>query len=298
MAKIKFDVRDSDPDKAVSAGNFEQPKPGVYKAKLVACDQEFAKDEATGKPDRKRPMLVCKYELTDKRAGKANGAWLWDRVSFSDAAKWKLDQFLQAFGIADKKKRTGELDTDVLVGEACTIRVKGGTYQGEYRGEVGAVLAASDEDDEDDTGDDDDGSSDVLDDTDDLSGDETEDEVESDEGEAEFPYYDMEELAGMQIPGLLQVAEDLEIEPPKAKQKNRVSLSKWIFENQPAEAPEDEEGETAEEPEADADAEDDGYDELTPAELKQECKDRDLDVKGTKAVLIARLREDDAEESF
>jgi hypothetical protein len=298
MAKIKFDVRDSDPDEAVKSGNFEQPKPGVYKGKLLECESGFAKDEATGKPDKSRPLLICKYQITDKKAGNGDGAWLWDRVSFSDAAKWKLDQFLQAFGLADKKKRTGTFDTDTIIGDPCVIRVKGGTYNKEYKAEVGAVLAADPDAEDDDANDDttDETVDDVVDDDDDLTGtDDDETSVETDET-TEFPYYEMEELAGMQIAGLKQVAEDLEIEPPKAKQANRVALSKWIFENQPAEAPEEGEGD------ADADAEgetpEDGYDDLEIAELKQECKDRGLAAGGNKAALIARLREDDQEEPF
>lgn len=51
-----------------------------------------------------------------------------------------------------------------------------------------------------------------------------------------------------------------------------------------------------EEEEEESDEDGDNYDELSPDQLKQECKDRELSDKGKKSALIARLRKDDAEE--
>lgn len=206
----------------------------------------------------------------------------------SDAAKWKLDQVLQAFGVATKKKRTGTFDTDDLVGGECQIRVKGGTYQGNYSAEVGAVLAKSDEEDEDELEEDEE-DEELEEDSDDD--DEEESDEEEEDSEDDVIYYDMPELAKMTLEALVDVAEDLELKVPKAKAKNRVALSKWIFENQPGEAPDDEEDE-------EEDEENDGYDELTQEELKAECKDRGLATGGGKAALIKRLREDDEEDPF
>lgn len=41
---------------------------------------------------------------------------------------------------------------------------------------------------------------------------------------------------------------------------------------------------------------DDGYDDMTVAQLQEELKSRNLDTNGKKDALIARLREDDSDE--
>jgi hypothetical protein len=299
--KITYDVRDSDPDKARAKEGFEKPKPGVYAAKVVAIEHAFAKDDRTGKPDKERPMLVVQYEITDKRYP---GSWMWDRVPLnSEAAKWKLDQFLLAFGITDgKTKRKGSFDPEALHGEPCRIRVKDGTYNGQYSPDVGAVLApkeGDEDEDEDPTVDEELGG----DDDDELDG---EDGGGEDDGEEDVLYYDMAELASMQLEGLNQVAEDLGLEPPKAKAKSRVSLSKWIFENQPAEPPEDEDGDgEGEEDDLDAlgeaaDAEDEeAIDRLTTLAGEADLDPDDYDTWAELATALSEGGEDgeDGEDS-
>lgn len=236
MVKVKYDVRDSDPEKAKGREGFEKPQPGVYPAKVVGIDHAFAKDERTGKDDKDRPMLVVKYEIQKNKKG-FEGSWMWDRVPLnSEAAKWKLDQFLLAFGVAEmKKKRKGEFDTDDLIGEKCRIRVRGGEYKKEYSPDVAAVLPPAEDGEEDE---DDDPTVD-----DELGGDDDADLGSAeDEDSEDVLYYDMTELASMDLGALNDVANDLDLEVPKAKAKSRVALSKWIFENQPGEPPEEEDG--------------------------------------------------------
>ena len=294
MPVVKFDVSGTDPDAAKS---YEQPKPGVYRAKVHEVTLGYSKGE-NGKPDKSRPRLEVIYEITDK---KYKGARLWEYISFGETSQWKMDQFLQAFGIATKKKRTGSFKTEAIVGEACKLRIKAGkNLEGEYRGEVGAVLPMADEEDDEDEDFEDEEPEDMEDDEEDEEEDEEEDDEDAadeededeDEEEPEARHYDMDELSGMALAGLKDVASDLELEPPSTVLKNKTKLATWIFENQPVEAGDDEDEEE------DSDEEEDGYDELSLAELKEECKERGLKPVGSKDALIAKLRKADAEGPF
>jgi hypothetical protein len=147
VAKVKFDVSGTEPEE--NAGKiFEEPVPGVYKAKVQACTHGFSKNQETGKPDKTRPRLEVVYEITQE--GKHKGARLWDYLVFTEASAWRMDQFLQAMGITNAKKRTGEFDTDDLVGMPVKIRVAADKNEATYRPRVATVVMGSDEDAEDD----------------------------------------------------------------------------------------------------------------------------------------------------
>lgn len=292
MAKIKFDVSKTDPSAA--SGNFEPPKPGVYRAKIVEVEDTNPKNPQTGKPDPKRHMLKVVYEITEK--GKFKGSRVWDYiVDYTDpesASLWKFDQLLQAFGVASAKKRKGTFDTDDLIGEACKIRVKGDSYNGEYSAKIGAVLGLGDEDDDADDveeDEDEDLDEDELDDDDVEEGDDDEDleDEEEDEEEDEDPEVLTEEyLNGLGLPALKKIAsDDFEIDPlPRQKSKMVAAIleAQGIDEEE-----EEEEGE-------------DDYDDWSDADLRSECKDREIKVtaKTPRATMIKKLREDDAEEPF
>lgn len=143
MAKVKFDVSGSDPERAMRGG--EPPKPGVYPVKIKEINSGFSKGD-DGKPDRKRPRLEVVFEIS---AGEHKGFPLWEYLTFTEASQWKLDQFLQTVGIADKKKRKGEFDTDEYVGQELKVRVKHETQQGsdEPRPRVAAMMPLGEGDD-------------------------------------------------------------------------------------------------------------------------------------------------------
>jgi len=206
MAKLKYDVSGSDPEKAKGGGAFVPPQPGVYKAKINEIDQTESKAG--------NPMLKVTSKVTDK---KFNGALLFDYIVLNEASEWKLDQFLQAMGIATTKKRKGSVDLDELIGKGFKVRVKGETYNDEYQARVGAYLLF-DEDQDDD--------------------------IDEDGGEDEEEY-----------------DEDLD---------------------------EDDEDEVEEEVE-------DEYEDFSVPELRAECKERDINTRGAKPALIARLRDNDTE---
>lgn len=208
MAKVKFDVSGSDPDEAVG-GNFEPPKPGVYKCKVFDVNSGFKKGD-DGKPDKSAPRLEVVYEVQDKAY---KGSRLFDYISFGESSQWKLDQFLQAFGLATKKKRKGTFDTDDVKGELCKVRVKADTYNGEYSAKVGAVMALAEDEDADEDEEDEEEEDEEIEDEDEEDEDEEEEEEEDDEEEAEDDYDDWG------IPALRKELRDRELDDKGKKQQ-------------------------------------------------------------------------------
>lgn len=189
--KVKFDVSGTDPSKATGT-NFEAPRPGVYNVRI---------DEITNNPSKAgKPMLTIVSEIT---SGSFKGSKLWDRIVLTEASQWKLDQFLQAIGLASKSKRRGVLDTEEVIGNKAVIRVKAGTYNGDYSPEIAMWMAASDDDDLEEAEDDQEGEDgdydsddedDDLDDGDDAAGDD-DDEDSSEDSDEEDDYEDMSVVA-------------------------------------------------------------------------------------------------------
>lgn len=222
MTTVKFDVRSSDPDKAISGG--EQPPPGLYKAKIKELKTGYAKGD-DGEPDKTRPRLEVVYELVGKK--NANFVNLYDYLSFSEAAQWRLDQFLQAVGVASKSKRTGTFKTEQYLGHPVRIRVKGETYNNEYRARVGQVMGGSDEDLEDDdfVGGDDEGvpGDTANEDEGEIANEDTEDPEEPEEDEPEPEEFDREgrqvELKELDIKALREIATGLDIKDRTVRAK-------------------------------------------------------------------------------
>jgi hypothetical protein len=259
MPKIKYDVRDVE-----SSGGFETPPPGLYKAKLAECN---LKESKSG-----NEMLECIYELV---AGDYKGSRVWDYVVLNEASEWKLRQFLEAVGkVSGKRGAKGAFDPDEFEDAEVQVRLKHETYNDEPRARVAAVLPLP-EDDEDE-------------DEEEVEAEETDAEEEEGDGE-EYTYEDLE---GMDLDELKEVIEqeELEIRVTKKSKAEKVLVKvAEALELEPAE-------EDAEEEEDEEGGEDEeSYEEMSPAELKQECKDRGLKAAGKKAVLIARLEKDDEE---
>lgn len=290
MTKVRWDVSDSDAEEAVKVRSFDSPKPGMYVAVITECDVAGS----GGDPDK--PMLRVVYEIqdADKKGNKQfEGAQLWYYVllpghpSYDGFPMQKTDQFLQANGVATKRKRKGALETDEIVGVENVVQVRAGKNQdGDYRGEVANVLPYDEDEWEarkgDTTDDDADDDDEKYDDADIEVVDEDEDEDEADEAEAD----DEEDVAydEMSIPELRDELKARDLNPKGQK----ASLIKRLEDD-------DESEETAAEPdegEEDEDEEND-YTSWSLSDLKGELEERDLSVKGTKATLIARLEDDD-----
>lgn len=149
MPIVKFDVSGTDPKDAFSGGG-KQPTPGVYKVKIKELKPGFRKGD-NGQPDKTAPRLEVVAEIVSDK--KFKGAVLYDYIAFSEASQWKMDQFLQVFGLASNSKRKGSFDTSKIVNKTTKVRVVGDTYNGDYRAKLGSYLldddgAGSDEPDD------------------------------------------------------------------------------------------------------------------------------------------------------
>jgi hypothetical protein len=256
--RVKVDVSGVDPADA----KREPPKPGVYRAVVDSL--------VSRKPEGKQQRLEVVMKITGGGDKKYHGAKIYDYINLeNENVAWKLDQFLQAFGVTSTKKRKATFDTDDLVGESCKIRVRGGTNQNdEYRAEMAAYLEA-DEEDDDEEGEEEDGEEEAGEESDD----EDEGEGEEEEGEeAEDDGYD--ELSTADIKAELK-------ERGLKTLGVRSALLERLREN-------DAESEEEEEPDVD-------YDAMSIADLKAECKARELPVTGTRSAIIKRLRKADEE---
>lgn len=243
-----------------SSGGFETPPPGLYRAKLVECNKKKSKAD--------NDMLECVYELTK---GDFKGSKVWDYIvlGVEGFPERKLKQFLEAVEhIVGKRGAKGSFDPDEFEESEVQLRLKNETYDDEPRARVSAVLPLP-EDDEDEE---------------EIEDEDAADEDEEGDGE-EYTYADLEEMDLADLKGVID-EEELGIRVTK-KSKVETVLGKVAeaLELEPDEEDEDEDEEDEE-----------SYEDMSPAELKTECKDRGLKATGKKAVLIARLEKDDEDD--
>lgn len=219
MAKIKSKVTKEQVAKGESR-DYEEPQPGRYNAAVHTCEVEGKKR------DKNVKQLHVAYQI-DKDHPKYGGSVVHERVplpedvggDLAENTEWKYTQFLIAMGLLDpaskKKSHTVEFDTDDIPGTAVLLRVKAGSYNGEYRAEVGTVLPRIDG--EDDEGVEDEDVAEVED--DDLE-DEGFDEEAEDEDEDDFDEDEAEELTAEYIDdldadGLKELMAEYELKKPK-----------------------------------------------------------------------------------
>jgi hypothetical protein len=257
MPKIKYDLRDVD-----SAGGFDVPPVGLYRATLVECNLKESK--------KGNEMLECVYELS---AGDYKGSRVWDYLVLQEGfAERKLKQFLEAVEkIKGKRGAKGAFDPDEFEDAEVQLRLKHETYEDEPRARVAAVLPMPEEDEDEEEVDDDEDAED-----------------DGDEGSGEE--YTYEDLEGMDLKELKEVIDEEELEIRVTKKSKVETVLGKVAEALELEPEEEEEEEEEEEGD-----DDETYEDMTPAELKAECKDRGLKAAGKKSVLIARLEKDDEE---
>lgn len=272
MAKVKFNVKGVD-----SKTSANLPKPGLYTCKVVSC--------VAAKPDGKDLRLEVQYEIQDKEY---KGFKLYDYVNLeSEAARWKLKQFLEAMGVA---KDSGQFDPAEFVGTALTIKVKIQAETDQYAASARPQTllpldGAEGSEDEEDLEDEDDESEDEDDESEDDDEDDDEDEDEDDDDDA----WDEESLADLDNDELKEAAEELDVAvPKKLTAASKKKLIAAILEAQEGDDDEDED-----EDEDDEDDEEVDYSSMELAELKKLCKERELATKGSKAALIKRLEKSD-----
>lgn len=139
MVKIKIDTEGVSEEEARAYGNFEQPRPGVYRFQITEVNAGYSKDGA-GLPDEARPRLEVVFKCLDTRY---KGAQVWGYFSlpghekYDENAKKKMLQLLMAVGL---KGGTGELDTAKLVNKVVKVRVSGKGEGENYRADFSAVF--------------------------------------------------------------------------------------------------------------------------------------------------------------
>lgn len=268
MAKVKYDLTN------VEDLTSDHAPVGVYRAKVASVDGP--KPSSSG-----NQMLEVRFDLTHDATGKAlsNGnympVWYYPLLEHDHPlSQARLKEFMLAFGL----KAKGTLDTDKLVGQSAQLRLKADTDQdGDYRPRIAKVMALVQQDEPE----------------------EAEEEAEPDEG-------DELDLDAMDRAGLKAVIKSEALDVRVLKSMSDDDIRKAIVAAWPEDEEEEEEGADEEEEEEDdegtgdaaeaEEGEDDGYDDMTVAELKAELKERELPSAGARKVLVQRLRKDDEEE--
>jgi hypothetical protein len=133
VAKIKYDVSDVEP-----GGDFKQPKPGLYNAKIDECE--------SGKSKAGNDQLRVVIKITDKGEFKGSNLFHYVPTDPNSPGFFRMEEFTRALGLRKK----GTLDTDKIVGTPVQVRVKADSYEGEYRARVGSVLKAKGDAEDDD----------------------------------------------------------------------------------------------------------------------------------------------------
>jgi hypothetical protein len=250
-------------------GNLEQAPVGLYFAKVSEINAKKSKND--------EDMVEIIWQITKDASGKKTKkqyARIWAYAPLDPKSSWarRLKELVEAFGLKEKGGNIGTIE-----GKEAMVRLREDTdNDGEYRPQISKVLKPKAVDEEPDE-------------------DEDEDEDEEEGGDA------TSSLAGLsraELKALIK-EEELEVKVVKSMSDSDIAAAiieaGWEPEGDEEEEDEDEE-EDDEEEEDEEEAEEDNYDDMSIKELRQEAKDRELDTKGSKAVLIARLRTDDEEE--
>jgi len=271
LAKIKYDLSGVE-----DVQDGQHAPVGIYRAKVRSVDGP--KQSSGG-----NPMLEVVFDLTHDATGKKlkeqyMPVWYYPILEHDHPfVKARLKEFLTAFGLKPK----GTLDTDKIVGQTVQLKLKSDTDQdGEYRPKISKVMGLPESSEEPEE-----------------EPDEEPEEEEEDEG------VDLDALNRSELKKFIK-DEELEIKVTKSMSDEdiREAIAEAMGEESEEEEPEDDEPEEEEgeesEGEGEAEEEDDGYDDMSVADLKAELKERELQTGGARKVLIARLRKDDQEEPF
>lgn len=105
---------------------------GVYTAVIHEVEE---KESSSG-----NPMLVIKWKITSK---KSKGALLWDNVSLTPQALWRLKGLLEALG-EDVPDSSLDLDIDDLSGKECRVEIANEKYEGKDRPRISGYASLED----------------------------------------------------------------------------------------------------------------------------------------------------------
>ena len=273
MAKIKVKIKDPE------GGAFKQPTPGLYTAKVHKIVEETSKAG--------NDMLTVSLKITNRRGPQKEfkGTVVRSWVALTEAAEFKLVEFLKACGVKVKK---GDIsfDTDKLIGTEVQIKIEGGTYNGDYSASVARIIPISEDVEDEDDGEEDD--DDAADDDDLEEGDEEEEDDDDPEDEADEEEEDDEEidLDDLNLKELRALASERKVKLRKEDKAGAIRKKLRAAEAAAAEAEEEEE-----------DGDGDDYNDWSLADLREEAEARGLEFseKARKPKLVKLLVEDDEE---
>ncbi len=260
MAKVKYDVSG-----ATAGGDWEHVQPGLYILELKEMNAKRSKPKPDGGGNN--PMLEVIWKpIATAEGEKLEGEFsnLYQYVLVDGSQDGRLRALTDALGLKPK----GTIDTEAVVGEKVLGHVKPDKDQdGEYRPRIAKVMPLADE----------------------VAIDEDDEEEEEDaEEEEEDESIDLSTLDRNALKRLIKENE-LEIRVLKSHSDDdiRAAIAEALGGDEEEEEEEDEEDEDEEESE-------NGYAEMSLADLKSALKERGLKPTGKKAELVARLVEDDA----
>ena len=106
-------------------GGSEEPKPGVYPARIVSVTQRDQK--ADGSPANDLQVIL---DLG------GDYRWLYTYVGLGEASDWKLAEFVRAVGLKDK----GKINPEKLANTMVRLKVNPDQYEGNYQGKAGRLM--------------------------------------------------------------------------------------------------------------------------------------------------------------
>ena len=247
-------------------GDFKQAPVGLYYLKCESIEQVTSKN--SGDPQYEVIFTPTKDANGKKLKDRYGRIWYYAPVDINASWARRLKELVLAFGL---KPSGGNLA--VIEGKECMARLREGTdLNGDYRPNIGKLMKIQ------------------------------EAEVEEDEDEAE----DEDDLDSMSRTELKQYIKDNELDVQVKKSMSdddlRAAIQEMMEDEDEEEDSEEEDEEEEDEEEDDEEDEEedeedsDNYESMSVAELRTELKNRELETKGKRTVLIARLRTDDVEE--
>jgi len=222
MTKVKIQIGKEGVEKGLASGDFVDPPPGLYVVEVRQAEQRQ-------KDGGEHPYInVGAFPIGRGRKGEALNppegsvfGTVWDKVSLSPAAEWRLTQFCIAMGMKVNARGgiSGSLELEAdkpgsIIKKLALLRVKEGqNLEGQYRAEVGWWGPYDPTDD-----------GEGFDEEEELGDEEaTEDAFGEDEpeGEEEEEYYTREFLQSLEPKELSKACTDFDLDPDSLKVKGR-----------------------------------------------------------------------------
>jgi hypothetical protein len=247
-------------------GDFKQAPVGLYYLKCESIEQVTSKN--SGDPQFEVIFTPTKDANGKKLKERYGRLWYYAPVDVNASWARRLKELVNAFGL---KASGGNLA--VIEGKECMARLREDTdLNGDYRPNIGKLMKVQ---------------------APEVEEDEDEDETEEEES-------DLDSMSRTELKKYIKDNElDVQVKKSMSDDDLRAAIQEMMEdeeEDEEEESEEEDEEEEDDEEEDEEDEESDNYESMSVAALRSELKDRELETKGKRTVLIARLRTDDVEE--